>query len=363
MFSVSVGLWVAMLLGITQGIILLVTIYFHRAMAHRALDLHPRLLRACRFMAWFWIGMNPQEFAAVHRKHHAWCDTENDPHSPVRFGWHGVLLKGLALYRREVANPETVRKYGQGLPQDPWEGFYRRHPNLGLLLQGILWTALLGGPGLLAWGIILAWIPFWAAGVVNGLGHAFGYRRFDTDDRSTNLSPWGLWIGGEELHNNHHADPSSARFSRAWYELDLGWGVIRLLEILGWAQVRHRASQAQPQVVGLLQQRYAYLRGFRQAVSQDVRARLKTQGYRHWNRVMRHVQATSARLSSRAQHALRDPVLARLHQLDQQMRALWNERMAHGELEKAFERWLTELQNLDLPRVRAWSHQWQPQAA
>ena len=233
MFHLSWLVWCIGMLAVTQTVIMLVTVYFHRAMAHRAVELSPSVLRLSRFLSWFLLSMDPQEFAAVHRKHHAHCDTQEDPHSPARFGWWGVLTRGLALYQREAANPATMAQYGKGLPVDPWEGFYRRHSNLGILVQGILWIGLLGWQGLLSWGLVLVWIPFWAAGVVNGLGHAFGYRSFDTEDLSTNLSPWGLWIGGEELHNNHHADPSNPRFARAWYELDLGWGVIRLLSALG----------------------------------------------------------------------------------------------------------------------------------
>lgn len=356
MFSLSWLAWGALLLGVTQLIIILVTVYFHRAMSHSAVELHPGVLRVCRFLSWFVIGMDPQEFAAVHRKHHALCDTQEDPHSPVRFGWHGVLLKGLALYRREIANPETIEKYGKGLPKDPWEAFYHRHANLGLLLQGCVWTALLGGPGLLAWGIVLMWIPFWAAGVVNGLGHAFGYRRFDTDDLSTNLTPWGLWIGGEELHNNHHADPSSARFSRAWYELDMGWGVIRVLEGIGLAKVRVKAPSPTP-LADLLRRRYAHLRTFRHAVNQDVAPTLRPYGFRGWRRMVRVTESARHRAMDRAHAALGDPLIASLHRLDAQLRDLWARRVNPAELQQAFDRWLHEARALDLPRLNAWCGQ------
>jgi stearoyl-CoA desaturase (delta-9 desaturase) len=353
MFHLSWGLWALVMLGVTQLIIALVTVYFHRAMAHRAVDLSPRVRRTARFLSWFLIGMDPLEFAAVHRKHHAHCDTDQDPHSPVRFGWHGVLLRGLALYKREAANPETLQKYGQGLPVDPWDGFYRRHSNLGFLIQGILWTAVFGGQGLLAWGLILLWIPFWAAGVVNGLGHAVGYRRFETDDLSTNLVPWGLWIGGEELHNNHHADPASAKFSRAWYEVDLGWGLIRVLEACGGATVRTPPPAASP-LADLLRRRYSWLRDFRHAVGQDVAGDLRVYGFRRWSRLVRASQSARHRLQVRSQQALAHPRLAAVHRLEERLRDLWRHRQRPEHLQQAFEHWLAEARALELPRLNAW---------
>lgn len=353
--------WAGLLLGVTQVVILLVTVYFHRAMAHRAVDLSPPVLRVCRFLSWFLMGMDPQEFAAVHRKHHAHCDTDQDPHSPVRFGWWGVLTRGLALYRVEASNPQTIEHYGKGLPTDPWEAFYRRFSYWGLALQGVLWVGLLGWQGLLAFGLVLAWIPFWAAGVVNGLGHAFGYRRFDTDDRSTNLVPWGLWIGGEELHNNHHADPSSPRFSRAWYELDFGWWVIQALAALRLAKVRQVGASSSP-LADLMRRRYAWLREFQQALSRDASDALHAHGFRRWHAFVRHVRSTSSRRHPQAAAALEHPLLAHLHELEARLRTLWTERQRPDALHKSFEAWLAEVRSLNLPAVNHWCHRLQAAA-
>ncbi len=230
--------WIISFLVITHLIILMVTIYFHRAAAHKSIILGKKTEAVFRFMSWFFIGMNPREFAAVHRKHHAFTDLKEDPHSPVFYGRMGVLLHGLKLYRIEASNPETIEKYGKGFADNRAERFYEKNNWLGLILFATSLVVLMGLPGLLLWGFALIWIPFWAAGVVNGLGHAFGYRRFATEDMSTNLSPIGIWIGGEELHNNHHARPASPKFSSAWYEFDLGWSYIQLMIFLGMAKLR-----------------------------------------------------------------------------------------------------------------------------
>lgn len=358
MFHLSWVSWSLLMLGVTQTVIMLVTVYFHRAMAHRAVELSPSVLRVCRFLAWFLIGMDPREFAAVHRKHHALCDTQEDPHSPVRYGWWGVLTRGLALYQKEAADPKTIEKYGKGLPVDPWEGFYHRNKNLGILLQGILWVGLLGGWGLLSWGLVLVWIPFWAAGVVNGLGHALGYRSFDTDDVSTNLTPWGLWIGGEELHNNHHADPANPRFSKAWYELDMGWGMIQLLSWVGLARVRKAQESATP-LSDLLRRRYAWLREFRQALNRDAKPELRAHGFRRWRKVVHHNLSLRQRVQGKAQDALAHPLLARLHRLDEGLRALWAERHRPEVLNGAFESWMAEARSLNLPALNRWCHRLQ----
>ncbi len=264
MFHPSLLFWVVLLLSVTQVQILLVTVYFHRAMSHRALELASPARRVCRFLGWFLLGMNPVEFAAVHRKHHARCDVAGDPHSPVQYGAMGVLLKGIILYRREASNPDTIAQYGQGLPCAFEDAFYCRHANLGLAVQAIVWVSLFGLPGLLAFVLVAAWIPFWAAGVVNGLGHAIGYRRYHTPDRSTNLVPFGCWLGGEELHNNHHADPSSAFFAHAWYEIDFGGWLVHILTFLGLASLRRTSPPTRP-LAALLRDRYVWLRKFRTA--------------------------------------------------------------------------------------------------
>lgn len=221
-----------------------VTIFLHRCMAHRALDLHPIPSHFMRFWLWLTTGMVTKEWTAVHRKHHAKCEQEGDPHSPKVFGLKKVLLEGSELYRAESKVPETLEKYGRGTPDDWMErNVYTRHSVMGVALMMIIDILLFGVAGIAVWGVQMIWIPVTAAGIINGLGHAKGYRNFDIVDSSTNLLPWGIIIGGEELHNNHHAYPTSARLSSKWFEFDIGWMYIRILEMLRLATVRKVAPR------------------------------------------------------------------------------------------------------------------------
>jgi stearoyl-CoA desaturase (delta-9 desaturase) len=230
-------------LVVTHVTIIGVTVYLHRCQAHRALDLHPVASHFFRFWLWLTTGMITREWAAIHRKHHARCETAEDPHSPVRWGLSTVVLKGAELYRDEARNDETIRRFGHGTPDDWIERhLYSRHETLGVSLLLIASLAAFGVIGLSVWAIQMLWIPLLAAGVINGLGHARGYRNFESPDASTNLLPWGILIGGEELHNNHHTFASSARLSVRWYEFDIGWMYIRILSILGLARVRRVAA-------------------------------------------------------------------------------------------------------------------------
>jgi len=240
----SAGQIVLYTLITTHVTIAAVTIFLHRCQAHRALDLHPIASHFFRFWLWLTTGMVTREWAAVHRKHHARVETDDDPHSPRRWGLRKVLFEGAELYRREAANAETLQRFGQGTPDDWIERkLYSRRPELGVALLLVADLALFGLAGLAVWGVQMLWIPFWAAGVVNGLGHAKGYRNFDCRDASTNLVPWGVLIGGEELHNNHHTYPSSARLSVRWFEFDIGWAYIRILSLLRLARVRRVAPR------------------------------------------------------------------------------------------------------------------------
>ncbi|CAL1241140.1 DesA family fatty acid desaturase [Candidatus Methylocalor cossyra] len=221
-----------------------VTIFLHRHQAHRALDLHPVVSHFFRFWLWMTTSMVTKQWVAVHRKHHAKCETPEDPHSPRFFGIRKVLWEGAELYGQEAANPETLQRYGYGTPEDWLERhLYSRFPNAGVALYLLLDLLFFGVHGITVWAVQMIWIPFWAAGVVNGLGHYWGYRNFETPDASTNLIPFGLLIGGEELHNNHHAYPASARLSNRWWEIDIGWAYIRLMQILGLAKVRRIAPK------------------------------------------------------------------------------------------------------------------------
>jgi stearoyl-CoA desaturase (delta-9 desaturase) len=226
-------------LAATHVTIAAVTIYLHRCQAHRALDLHPVVSHFFRFWLWLTTGMVTREWAAIHRKHHARCETDDDPHSPVRWGLGKVLREGAELYRSESRNLETLQKFGHGTPDDWIErNLYTRHPTLGISMLLVGSVLAFGAIGLTVWAVQMLWIPVWAAGVINGLGHAKGYRSFDCPDASTNIFPWGILIGGEELHNNHHTFASSAKLSVKWYEFDIGWLYIRILSMLGLANVR-----------------------------------------------------------------------------------------------------------------------------
>jgi stearoyl-CoA desaturase (delta-9 desaturase) len=236
---------VLVVLGLTHVTIAAVTIYLHRCQAHRALELHP--LPAHFFRLWLWMttGMITKEWAAIHRKHHAKCETAEDPHSPQIYGINRVLWGGVFLYVKESHNRETMERYGHGTPDDWVErNVYTRYTLSGITAMGLINVALFGlVPGLLVLAAQIAWIPFWAAGVINGIGHFWGYRNWQTADASTNIIPIGILIGGEELHNNHHTFASSARLSSRWWEFDIGWMYIRLLSLLGLARVRRVAAR------------------------------------------------------------------------------------------------------------------------
>ena len=221
-----------------------VTIYLHRHSAHRALDLHPVVTHFFRLWLWLTTGMSTKAWTAIHRKHHAKCETEEDPHSPQILTLKKVLLEGSELYRKEAANQETLDKYGHGTPDDWMErNVYTRTDKGGVAIMLVADILLFGPLGLTIWAIQMLWIPVTAAGVINGVGHYFGYRTFQVEDASTNIVPWGILIGGEELHNNHHAYASSARLSNKWYEFDIGWFYIRVMETFGLAQVKKLAPQ------------------------------------------------------------------------------------------------------------------------
>ena len=229
---------------LTQITIASVTIYLHRHQTHRALTLHPIISHF--FRAWLWLttGMVTAEWVAIHRKHHATTDVEGDPHSPVVLGLKKVFWQGAELYREASNDKEMVEKYSHGTPTDWIErNVYSRYSAMGIVLMALIDLFLFGVPGVSIWAIQMMWIPVWAAGVVNGIGHHWGYRNFECRDAATNVIPWGFWIGGEELHNNHHTFASSAKFSVKWWEFDLGWMYIRCLSFLGLARVKKLPPQ------------------------------------------------------------------------------------------------------------------------
>jgi stearoyl-CoA desaturase (delta-9 desaturase) len=287
-------------LALTHVTIASVTIFLHRHQAHRALGLHPIVSHFFRFWLWLTTGMVTREWVAVHRKHHARCETVEDPHSPQVLGIRKVLREGAELYKTEARNRETLARYGKGTPDDWVERHvYARHPTLGIALMLLIDVLLFGVIGVTVWAVQMIWIPLFAAGVINGLGHYLGYRSFVTGDASKNILPWGVLIGGEELHNNHHAYSQSAKLSSRWWEFDIGWMYIRLLGMLRLARVHRIAPKLRFDHVkaccdvetlqAILTHRYAvmsrFTRSLKQTVAQEV-AQLKQRGLattaRHW---------------------------------------------------------------------------------
>jgi len=269
--------YVAMTFVMVQVSMMAVTLYLHRDQAHRSIELHPALRHFFRLWIWLTSGMVTREWVAVHRKHHALCEREGDPHSPVVFGLSRVLGQGAELYRAETSNPETVEKYGRGTPDDWIErNVYARSSTAGIYLTLAVDLVLFGVPGITVFAVQMLAMPMFAAGVINGLGHARGYRNFESDDASTNLTPVAVLIGGEELHNNHHAFPTSAKFSVRWWEFDIGWFYITVFRALGLCRVRRLAPKpslaGEPRTVdadtlrAVLQNRMHVLRDYRRRV-------------------------------------------------------------------------------------------------
>lgn len=276
---------VVVALVFTHITIIGVTVYLHRCQAHRALDLHPIASHFFRLWLWLSTGMQTGQWAAIHRKHHAKCETEEDPHSPQTRGIWKVLLEGAELYRAESKNEETMRKFSHGTPDDWMERkLYSRYPILGVSLMMVIDVALFGVIGLTVWAVQMIWIPFWAAGVINGLAHFWGYRNFNSSDASTNILPWGILIGGEELHNNHHTFATSAKLSNKWYEFDIGWMYIRLMSAVCLAKVKkvapaprlaaRKAVLDQETLQAVLANRYEVMARFGKEVKRAYRVEL-----------------------------------------------------------------------------------------
>ena len=228
-------------LVMTHITIVCVTLYLHRGQAHKGIIFHPILGHFMRFWLWLTTGQVTKQWVAIHRKHHAFSDKEGDPHSPHVYGIWQVFFKGAWLYHTASKDTDMVNKFGVGTPDDWMErNIYTPHSRLGILLMLVIDCLFFGPWGLIIWGVQMVWIPFWAAGVINGLGHWWGYRNGESRDRSTNLVPWGIIVGGEELHNNHHLNPASVKLSRKWFEFDLGYAWLRLFSLLGLAKITLR---------------------------------------------------------------------------------------------------------------------------
>ena len=352
-FDLTFWQWVAVALVATHITIIGVTVFLHRCQAHRALELGPIPSHFFRFWLWLTTGMITKEWAAIHRKHHAKCETVEDPHSPQIYGINKVLWTGVLLYVKESRNKETMERYGHGTPDDWMErNLYTPHEKLGVTALLLINIALLGViPGFCMWVVQIGWIPFWAAGVVNGWGHWFGYRNFKVADASVNIVPWGILIGGEELHNNHHAFGTSAKLSNKWYEFDVGWMYICLMEMIGWAKVKKvaptptfvaaKAAADMETLEAVIANRYdvmaRYAKHFKAAWREEL-AKLKAASveHTHFKAVKRalHKEASELKDADRATLAQvleGNAVLAKLYAMRQELAALWERSTASSE--------------------------------
>ena len=339
---------VAFTLVVTHITIAAVTVFLHRAQAHRALDLHAIPSHFFRFWLWLTTGMVTKEWVAIHRKHHAKCETHDDPHSPQTRGIKTVLLTGSELYRAEAKNQETLAKFGHGTPDDWLErNLYERFSWQGVGVMLIVNLFLFGALGAAVWAVQMLWIPITAAGIVNGIGHFWGYRNFEAADASRNVSPWGVIIGGEELHNNHHTYPTSAKLSIKPYEFDIGWAYIRAMEMIGLAKVRKTAPQLKLGAVkpvaddktleAIIANRYEVMAGYARNLRRASRAeveRLKGEGEGGAGRLAnmrmarRWLHRDDDKIPSEvkaqvAQAVAQSPYLAKLVAMREELRMLW----------------------------------------
>lgn len=366
-------------LVLTHITIVSVTLYLHRCQAHRALELHPLVSHFFRFWLWLTTGMVTKEWAAIHRKHHAKCEQEGDPHSPQIFGIKKVFWEGAELYRAEANNADTVQRFGHGTPNDWVErNVYTRHSRWGIVIMLALDVTLFGALGLAVWAMQMAWIPIWAAGVVNGIGHYWGYRNFEAADASTNLVPWGIIIGGEELHNNHHTYPTSAKFSVKPYEFDIGWLYISVLAKLGLA----RAKKTPPKLAfgavqpvadektleAIITNRYEVMARYARQMRVTVQAELdalqaksadvsRLEAVRRWlhrddDKVPAKYKAKVEQV--RAQH----PALAQMHAMREELRQLWsNTTLTREQLARNLQAWCRRAEESGIAALRDYAVQ------
>ena len=378
------GLWniawweiVLYTLATTHITIAAVTIFLHRSQAHRSVDLHAIPSHFFRFWLWVGTGMLTKEWVAIHRKHHAKCETADDPHSPQTRGLDTVMWRGAELYRAEAKNAETLKKFGHGTPDDWVErNVYSRFPWQGVGLMLVLNLALFGAIGAAVWAVQMLWIPFWAAGVVNGVGHYWGYRNFEATDASTNLSPWGVIIGGEELHNNHHTYPTSAKFSVKPYEFDIGWVYISLMKRVGWATVKKvppkllrgdvKPVADEKTLEALIANRYevmaGYARGVRQACKEEIAALQARQAdasvlkaAKRW--LHRDAEKVPANAQSQlAQARAAHPALDKMVTMREELRQMWlNTTQSREQLTADLQAWCRRAEESGIAALRDFS--------
>jgi stearoyl-CoA desaturase (delta-9 desaturase) len=354
-------------LGVTHITMISVTVFLHRHQAHRALDLHPIASHFFRFWLWLTTGQVTKEWASIHRKHHAKCEQPDDPHSPHVYGIKTVLLQGAELYRAESKNKETMARFGHGTPNDWIErNLYTRYSWQGVGLMLIIDLTLFGAAGLSVWALQMAWTPIMAAGIINGAAHFWGYRNFEAPDASTNISPWGILIAGEELHNNHHTYPTSAKLSVKPYEFDIGWMYISLMQMVGLAKVKKTPPKAaygdirpvadEKTLEALIANRYeimaAYAKGMRQTARHEFEA-MKTRSadasmikaaQRWLHRDGEKVPASA--VSELAQVRAASPVLDKMVTMREELRQMWlNTNESREQLTQDLQAWCKRAEN------------------
>ena len=364
--------YIVVALTLTHITIASVTIYLHRHQTHRAIDLHPVVSHFFRFWLWLTTGMITIEWVAIHRKHHATVETEDDPHSPQDLGIYKVMLEGAELYKLEANNTKTLEDYGHETPEDWLERNIYQHNNYGIALMLLLNFVLFGFIGISIWAIQMAWIPFFAAGVVNGMGHWRGYRNFESQDASTNIVPWGILIGGEELHNNHHAFASSAKFSSKWWEFDLGWGYIKILQVLGFAQIKKIAPElvidqekleidldtVSAVITNRLHILSRYAKNVVARVYRDEKVKANVTSKRLLRRGRRFIIRAEACMDAKAQHNLNEllkhnQTMEVVYEYKQRLQALWTEKSATQEnLMQALQEWCQQAEETGIEALQ-----------
>ncbi len=371
--------WQVLLAGLamTHLTIVSVTLYLHRCQAHRALELHPAVSHVFRFWLWLSTGMLTKEWAAIHRKHHAKCEQEGDPHSPVVYGIKKVFFEGAELYRAEAKNQDTLARYGHGTPDDWMErNVYTKHSRLGITLMFFINIALFGVVGMAVWAMQMAWIPIWAAGVINGIGHFWGYRNFEAADASTNVFPWGIIIGGEELHNNHHTYATSAKFSVKPYEFDIGWMYITILAKFGLAKAKKTPPKLafgdvkpvadEKTLEAIIANRYEVMAGYAREMRATVQAELDAlkaksadasmlQAARRW--LHRDDDKVPAQYKAKVEQVrAAHPTLAKMHAMREELRQLWsNTHVTREQLAKDLQAWCRRAEESGIAALRDYS--------
>jgi stearoyl-CoA desaturase (delta-9 desaturase) len=364
-------------LGLTHVTMISVTVFLHRHQAHRALDLHPIASHFFRFWLWMTTGQVTKEWASIHRKHHAKCEQPEDPHSPHVHGIKTVLLQGYELYRAEAQNKETLARFGHGTPNDWLERHvYTRQSSLGLVLMLGIDLTLFGAAGLAIWAVQMAWTPVMAAGIINGAAHYWGYRNFEAPDASTNISPWGILIAGEELHNNHHTYPTSAKLSVKPYEFDIGWAYIRVMQSVGLAKVKKTPPKAaygdirpaadEKTLEALIANRYELMAGYAKGMRQAARAELDAMRARsadaavikaakRWmHRDVEKVPASAAPELARARAA--SPMLDKMVTMREELRQMWlNTSVSREQLATDLQAWCHRAEESGIATLREFS--------